>query len=357
MSGTEFLRTLVETPSPSGREREVTDAWAQRIDPTATDNWTDEYGNTRVSIDVESGFDVGVFVHLDVVGYTVRHITDDGFIYVQRLGGVDPSLARSKRVDIHGRNGPVRGVFGSKSFHLVVKEDEQSVPDIGDIWIDIGADDRESVEEAGVHVGAPVTHAGSLDELQNDRVVGPGLDNAAGAWAVAEALRRCSPDDLDANLHGFSMAQTEIQHFGSKYMDLEELNLDVALVVDVTFATGTPPIRERRRGGVSLGDGPSIRHNRENHPDIVRALERAGDRADVPLQHEPIDSKGGERRTVYETTDGAYLSKKLNVPVGFVGIPCRYIHSPGEVVNRQDLDRTVTLLDSFFETLPVDVTP
>lgn len=276
MSEIEFLRTLVETPSPSGREGDATDVWMQRIDQSVNEDWKDVYGNTRVSIATSRDFDIGVFVHLDEVGFTVRHITEDGFIYVQRLGGVDPSLARGKRVDILGRDGPVRGVFGSKSFHLVVKDDDVSVPDIGDIWIDIGAKDRQSVLDAGVHVGAPVAHAGGLDELQNGRILGHGLDNAAGAWSVAEAMRQCVPADLDTNVHGFSMAQTEVQHFGSKYMDLGDLDLDLALVVDVTFATGTPPILERRRGSISLGGGPSIRHNRENHPDIVDALERAG---------------------------------------------------------------------------------
>lgn len=337
-----LLRDLVETPRPAGMEDGATEQWVSCVG--GTDRQTDAYGNVRVSVSDVRDVNVGVFVHTDVVGYTVRHVTDDGFVYVQRLGGVDPSLARGKRVEIHGRNGPVPGVFGSRSFHLVVKDDSRDSPEIEDVWIDVGATDRESVTSAGVHVGAPVTHAGRLEELRDGRLSGVGLDNAAGVAVVADALADCSPDNV--GVHGVALTQTEIQHFGAKYFR-SEVELDAAVVVDVTFAAGTPPIEERRRGGVTLGDGPVVRHNREHHPQIVSALERAADRADVSLQHEPVDTKGGERRTVYETTDAAYLAKQLHVPVGFVGIPCRYIHGSAEIVDRRDLDQVVSLLRSF----------
>lgn len=345
----DFLETLVETPSPAGSEDDVAKVWRDRMEPNADRVRTDAYGNTVVTVNPGADATVGVFVHLDEVGYMVRHISEDGFIYVQRLGGVDPDLARGQRVKIHGRDGAVSGVFGGKSFHLVVKDEVRDTPKIEDVWIDIGADDRESVEEAGVHVGAPVTHDAGLERLQDGSVVGRALDNMSGAWVVGEAIRQLDTESLDVTVHAVATVQEEIQHAGMKFFD-EDLELDSSLVVDVTFATGTPPIEDREHGRIRLGEGPVCRHGRENHPNVVERIERVARSRDVPLQHEPVDTKGGERRTVYETTDAAYLANETGSPTGFVGIPCRYIHAPGEIVDLVDVERTVELVDGFVES-------
>lgn len=344
----DFMQKMVSTPSPSGGESEVIDRWVSRMEPAIDKRWQDDYGNTVVTSNPGKDYTVGVFVHLDEVGYMVRHIAEDGAIYVQRLGGINPNIARGKRVTIHGRDGPVKGVFGDRSFHYVVKDDGQSSPSISDIWIDVGAESRSSAEAAGIHVGAPVTHDVGFDRLQDGRVVGRALDNKAGATAVAEAMR--SLDVQDTTVRAVATVQEEIQHGGMKFFQ-HDLQLNAALVVDVTFGTDTPAIDRREHGDIQLGDGPVCRHGRENHPTVVHTLESAADERGVPIQHEPVDTKGGERRTVYETTDGAYLAAKTGVKTGFVGIPCRYIHSPGEIVDLSDLDATIDLLQAAVEHL------
>lgn len=344
----DFMQEMVLTPSPSGGESKVIDQWVARMEPAIDERWEDDYGNTVVTSNPGKDFTVGVFVHLDEVGYMVRHIAEDGAIYVQRLGGINPSIARGKRVTIHGQNGPVKGVFGDRSFHYVVKDDSRSSPSISDIWIDVGAKSRSSAEAAGVHVGAPVTHDVGFDQLQDGRVVGRALDNKAGATALAEAMR--SLNVHDTTVHAVATVQEEIQHGGMKFFQ-RDLQLDAVLVVDVTFGTDTPAIDRREHGDIQLGGGPVSRHGRENHPTVTRTLESAADELGIPIQHESIDTKGGEQRTVYETTDGAYLAAKTGVKTGFVGIPCRYIHSPGEIVDLSDIDATIDLLQTTIEKL------
>lgn len=333
----DFLEDLISIPSPSGFEDEIGECWSEYVTPYVSDVQVDNYGNTIATLNPGASKTVGVFCHLDEIGYMVRHVTDDGFIYLQAVGGVDESVARGNRVTIHGRDGPVTGVMGGKSIHLLVQDENRTVPKLEDIWIDIGADDRESVMEAGVHVGAPVVFNSGLDRLEGSRIAGRGLDNKAGMWTVAEVARELAEENLDVTVKLIATVQEEVGMAGAKMLR-NEVELDAGITVDVSFATGTPPVSEEKHGRIALGGGPVQRHGKENHPAVVDLVQQAASDQGIDLQHEPMGIRGPKELMVYETTDADMLSvADGGLPMGYVGIPCRYIHTPAEIVDVSDL--------------------
>lgn len=348
-----FLHELLSTPSPSGSEDEIVEKWADRVSDVAEVE-TDHYGNTVATLNPGEDFCVGIACHLDEIGYMVRHIDDDGYIYLQAVGGVDESVARGQRVTVHTDDGPVTGVMGGKSIHLLVQDENRTVPKLEDIWVDVGADDRAEAEEAGVRVGDPVTFSVTTDELQGSKLTARALDNRAGAWAVAEALRELADSDLDVTVKAVATVQQEVGMVGSRILS-GDLGLDAVVVTDVTFATGSPPIREEKHGEVELGGGPVRRHGKENHPALVDALGEAADERGIEVQNEPLGIRGPKELMDYETTDA---DKFVNggQPTAFLGIPCRYIHTPSELVDVDDLRATRDLLVGVAERLsPADL--
>jgi putative aminopeptidase FrvX len=183
-----FLQTLVNTPSPSGHEARGQRVWLNYVSNFADETYTDAYGNAVAVLNKGGSPRVMLAGHADEIGMTVNFINKDGFIYVRKLGGVDPAITKAQRVTIHSKKGPVRGVVGNVAPHLTKQDGEKKAPKIEDLFIDIGVSSRRDAEK-WVQIGDPITLVDEFEMLRGDLAIGRAFDNKIGTFSVAEALR------------------------------------------------------------------------------------------------------------------------------------------------------------------------
>ena len=183
-----FLRTLVNTPSPVGHEVRGQRVWLDYAKQFADETFSDAYGNCVAVLNKGGSPRVMLAGHADEIALSVNYITDDGFIYVRKMGGIDPAITKAQRVLIHTRNGPVKGVVGNVAPHLMKEEKDQKMQQMHDLFIDIGVSNRKEAEEL-VRIGDPITLVDEFDVLRGDLAVARAFDNRVGTFAVAEALR------------------------------------------------------------------------------------------------------------------------------------------------------------------------
>jgi endoglucanase len=145
-SSLNFLRTLVNTPSPTGHEVRGQRVWLDYVRPFAEETFSDAYGNCVAVLNKGGSPRVMLAAHADEIAMAVNYVNDEGFIYVRKMGGVDAAITKAQRVVIHTRNGPVKGVVGNVAPHLTRQEGDPKPPKIHDLFIDIGAVNRKQAE-------------------------------------------------------------------------------------------------------------------------------------------------------------------------------------------------------------------
>jgi endoglucanase len=340
----DFLKRLVNTPSPVGHEARGQRVWLDYAGRFADTTFSDAYGNCVAVLNKGGSPRLMLAAHADEIAMAVNYIADEGFLYVQKMGGVDAAITRAQRVVIHTRNGPVKGVVGNVAPHLKKEEDDPKPPKIHDLFIDIGAGDRKEAAKL-VQVGDPVTLTDEFDELRNDLVVARAFDNRIGTFAVAETLRllKDARTRLHAEVCAVSNVQEEVGLLGARQIAYS-LKPDVALVVDVTHATDYPGVSKTRHGEVKIGQGPTLTRGRCNHPEVVARLESVAKAKRIPFQREAASSTSGTDADVIYWTRGG-------IPCGLVSLPNRYMHSPVEVVSLKDLELIPELLAAFAASL------
>lgn len=340
-----FLKTLVNTPSPVGHETRGQRVWLDYASKYAETTYSDAYGNCVAVLNKGGSPRLMLAGHADEIAMSVNYIDPDGFIYVRKMGGVDPAITKAQRVLIHTRNGPVPGVVGNVAPHLSKNEDgEKKAPKIHDIFIDIGVGNTKEAEKV-VQIGDPITLNDEFQILRKDLVVARAFDNRIGTFAVAEALRllRESKTKLQAEVCAVSNIQEEVGLLGARQIAYS-LKPDVALVVDVTHATDYPTVNKAQHGNVKIGHGPTITHGGCNHPDVVARIEHLAKSKKITLQHEAMSSTSGTDTDVIFWTRGG-------IPSALISLPNRYMHSPVEVVSLADLEQIPELLAAFARSL------
>jgi endoglucanase len=336
----EFLRALVNTPSPSGHETRGQRVWLDHVKPIADTTSSDAYGNCVAVLNPGGLPRLMLAAHADEIALAVNYVDDDGFLYVRRIGGVDPAITRAQRVIIHARSGPVRGVVGNVAPHLTRSDKDRKLPEMQDLFIDIGARNRKDALGL-VRIGDPITLTDEFELLRGNLAVARAFDNRIGTWAVAEALRllRESGNKLRAEVCAVSNIMEEIGMFGARQIAYS-LKPDVAVVVDVTHATDVPSVKKSTHGDVRLGAGPTVSHGGANHPDVVARLERVAKRRRISVQHEATSASTG-------TDTDAIFWTRGGIPSALVSLPNRYMHSPVELIHLGDLEQIPELLAAF----------
>jgi len=340
-----FLRTLVNTPSPTGHEVRGQRVWLDYVKPFAEETFSDAYGNCVAVLNKGGSPRIMLAAHADEIAMAVNYITDDGFIHVKRMGGVDAAITKAQRVTIHTRDGAVKGVVGNVAPHLARGDDDKhKVPKIHDIFIDIGVGSRKDAEKL-IRVGDPITLVDEFDLLRNDLAVARAFDNRIGTFAVAEAARllKESKGKLAAEVCVVSNVQEEVGLLGARQIAYS-LKPDIALVVDVTHATDYPTVNKAQHGDIKVGKGPSITHGGCNHPEVVARLESVAKAKKISLQHEAMSATSGTDTDVIFWTRGGIAS-------ALISLPNRYMHSPVELVSLKDLEQIPQLLAAFVQSL------
>lgn len=337
-----FLRQLLDVPGPSGYEQRVQSVWRDYVGGFCADLRTDVHNNVVATRKGSEDFSVMVVGHADEIGMAVIHIDDSGYLYFQRIGGVDPTILPSQRVGVLTREGLVRGVIGKKPAHLLDEEDRKP-PKIHELWIDIGAKDRADAQRR-VRVGDPVVFGESFEELQNGLAVARDFDNRVGCWVAAETLRALSAvGGLKPTVYAVSSAQEETGVWGAGPIAYA-LKPSLGIAIDVTHATDYPALSKTRYGDVQLGKGPVISRGVKTSEIVYDALEAAATANQIPFQVELEVGRTG--------TDADVMADRgAGIPVAVVSIPNRYMHTSTEMIHLDDLDNCVRLLAAYIQTL------
>ena len=344
----DFLERLLNAAGPSGFEVAPARVWRQEAEGFADQVWTDVTGNSFASVNPDGRPRVMMAGHVDEIGLQVTHIDKDGFLYFDGIGGWDPQVLVGQRVRILGRDGEVPGVIGKKPIHLMLVADRTKASRIRDLWIDVGAEDREATVKLGLRVGDPAVIDASLVRLAGDRIASRAIDNRIGAYVVLEALRRLAESPGSAGAVAVATAQEEIGYSGGgARTSAYAVDPDVALVVDVTFSTDAPDINKKEIGEHRLGGGPVLSRGSAAHPVVFDRLTQVADAEDISYS---IQAAPRATRT---DADGIHLVR-TGVPTGLVSVPNRYMHSPNEIVSISDLGAAANLLAAFVRSLSDD---
>jgi endoglucanase len=335
-----FLEKLINTPSPSGHEHRGQRVWLDYVARHADETYSDAHGNCVAVLNKGGSPRIMLAGHADEIGLAVNYVDETGFLYVRRIGGVDPAITKAQRVVIHARRGPVRGVVGNVAPHLTKTDKDRKLPEIHELFIDIGVRTREEAL-ALVQIGDPITLVDAFELLRNDLAIARAFDNRIGTFAVAEALRlmRGGKKRLHAEVCAVSNIMEEVGLFGARQIAYR-LQPEIALVVDVTHATDVPTVNKAMHGDVHIGKGPTVTHGGSNHPEVVARLEKIAGQRKIPLQHEAVSASGG-------TDTDAIFWTRGGIPSALVSLPNRYMHSPVELISLNDLEAIPELLAAF----------
>jgi endoglucanase len=286
--------------------------------------------------------------HLDEIGLIVQYIDDDGFIYIAPIGGWDPQVLVGQRIRFLGRDGDVVGVIGKKPIHLMKNSDREHASKMTDLWVDIGAANRAEVE-ARLSIGdAGVIDSKSVD-FPNDRLVSRSIDNRIGAFVVLEALRRYSENPGPARVVAAATVQEEIAwHGGGALVCAHCINPQMAIVVDVTFATDHPQLEKKELGEHKMGSGPVISRGALISPVVFDLVRDTAQSKKIPFS---VHAVGRDTST---NADAIHIARE-GVATALISIPNRYMHSPNEMISLDDVDKTATLLAEACRAVPAKI--
>lgn len=343
MESKDFLHSLLLTPSPTGHEQPVQRLVRQRMKAYADSIETDLHGNVICALNPKAPRKVMLAGHCDQIGLMVRHISNDGYIYVSALGGIDVGVLHAARVTIHTEKGPVEGIIGRKPIHAQSGEErDKTKNDIDRIWIDIGAKDKKDAEKR-VKIGDVATFHLSVLDLGNGLISAPGLDDKVGLFVAMEVLRICSKKKLNVGLYAVSTVQEEVGLRGAQ-TSAYGINPEVGIAIDVTHASDNPGNENSKATPCKLGAGPTIAAGPNINPVVERMLRDSAKKTKSAFQIAPTTRPLGNDANTIQVARGG-------VAAAAIGIPNRYMHTQAEVCAYKDLELAIKILVHFVTSI------
>ena len=348
----DFLKRLLNTPSPSGFEAAAARVWREEAGKFSNSVTSDVSGNSIAVIDGGSAPRVMLAGHIDEIGVMVTHIDEDGFIYFDGIGGWDSQVLVGQRIRILTRNGEVTGVVGKKPIHLMKGDERDKVSKISDLWIDVGVrkGGRDRVMDKGVRVGDPGVVDMPLIDFGDGMIASRSIDNRIGAFVVLEALRLLAADKPPCYVAAVATTQEEIGFYtgGGASTSAFKIEPDVAIVVDVTFSADAPGIDKKEVGDHKLGGGPVLTRGSASHPLVFERIAAVAEREKIPF------TITAAPKWTSTDADGIFMTR-AGVATAVISVPNRYMHSPNEMIDVQDLEATAQLIAAFCRDLkPAD---
>jgi endoglucanase len=342
----DVLRSLLTATGPSGYETAPARAFADACAPFA-DVQTDVMGSVTARVKgTGDGPTVAVVGHIDEIGLIVTHIDDKGYLSFIGVGGWDPVILVGQRVELTTKDGVIPGVVGKKPIHLLKDEERKRAAEMKDLHIDIGAKDGDEAK-AMVRVGDVAVITADPVELPNGRFVARAMDNRLGCFVAYEAARLVAEaGDATADIVAVAAVQEEITFAGARTF-AHAVRPDVAIVVDVTHATDAPGIDEKENGSHPLGSGPVVERGSTIHPRVYDLLVEAAEAEG--LAH----TFSASARFTGTDADAIHLSR-AGIPTGLVSLPLRYMHSPVELVQLDDVLNAAKLIAAFARKLTAE---
>ena len=344
-----FLRSLLDTPGPSSFEAAPARLWRGEAAKLADEVHADVGGNSFATLNPGAAPRLMLAGHIDEIGVMVTHIDDEGYLSFDTIGGWDHQVFVGQRVILLGRGGPISGVVGKRAIHLMERDDREKVSKVEDLWIDVGSVNRDETERL-IRIGDPGVLAAGVLEFPNGRLVSRCIDNRIGAFVVLETLRLLAQSRPAASVTAVATTREEIAATGGgARSSAHHLEPDVAIVIDVTHATDYPGIEKRKHGDYRLGGGPVLARGASVSELVFDLLVETARAEQIPFT---IEAASRDTHTDAE----AIFNAHRGVATALVSIPCRYMHSPNEMVVIEDLDRTARLLAAFSRKLSPQTT-
>ncbi len=339
-----FLADLLHARSPSGYEGEAQAVFDQYVKPAADAYSPDALGNRIATLNLGGDPVLMLAGHMDELGLIITYINKEGFLYFDTIGGHDLSVISGRRVLLQTANGIVKGVTGKRAIHLMDDEDRKKVPKKHEIWIDIGARSKAEALER-VAIGDAATYDHELELIHGSIGTARAFDNKVGAYIVGETLIRLAKEKkgLAAKVVSVATAQEEIGVRGATTAAYS-VNPHIAVAVDVGHATDHPDCDNRKYGETKLSGGPILCRGANINPKVYDRLLRAAKQLKIPYQLEADPRPTG-------TDARAIQMGRGGVATGLISVPLRYMHTPSELVDLQDVEHCVQLLVEFAKGL------
>lgn len=331
-----FLTQYLNNPSPTGYEAEGQKIWLNYMKPYCDDVYVDNYGSVAAIINSDAPYRVVIEAHADEIAWAVHFITEDGFIYVERIGGSDHLIAPSKRVNIHTEKGVVKAIFGWPAIHTRRVKDD--IPELKNIFLDCGCTNKKDVEKLGIKIGDPITFDDDFFVMNNNYFVGRAIDNRIGGFMIAQVARLLKQNKvkLPFALYVVNSVQEEIGLRGAEMM-AHYIKPNAAIVTDVTHDSNTPMISKNVEGDLKLGRGPALTKGPAVHNKLLRLLEDVANANKIPFQRDVASRATG-------TDTDAFAYSNGGVPTCLVALPLRYMHTTVECVHREDVEHVIQLI-------------
>jgi len=348
----DFLKGIVNTPSPSGYEEKAAQVYREYTSGFADRVQTDIHGNVAAILHPDAEAKIMLAGHMDEIGFIIHYISDDGFLYFSGIGGHDSVVPVGQRVWVHGKT-RIPGIIGRKAIHLLEEDERKKKPELKDLWIDIGASSRAEVE-AQIELGDVVTFQYEFEMLMGDRATARGFDNKMGSFVVAEALRLLKEEGglhPEVGVYAVATVQEEIGLRGARTSAFS-IDSQSGLAVDVNHAVDYPGVSKTRYGALDLGKGPSVMRGANANPVVFKMIREGAAKEEIPYQVDVAPGGTG--------TDGnAMQISRGGMAVGILGVPLRYMHTPCELLALSDVENCAKLMAAYCRlvTPTTDFTP
>jgi putative aminopeptidase FrvX len=348
----EFLTNIIGTPSPSGHETEVARLYREYVAEAADSIETDVHGNVYASMNPDASMKIMLAGHMDEIGFTIHHISEEGLLFFTAIGGHSALVPVGQMVWVYGKS-RIAGAVGRKAIHLLSPDEQKKVPELYELWVDIGATSKEEAS-ALVNLGDVLTYQYEFQPLLGSRAMARAFDNKAGLFVVAEAMRMLHQE---GGLHpdvGIVCLGTVQEEVGSKgaHTSSNRIEPQSGIAVDMEHALDYPGIDERRHGKLTMALGPTISRGPNTNPIVFDLLIEAAKENRVPFQVQVSGS-------ATPTDAKAMQASGSGMATGLIGVPLRYMHTPCEVVDLEDLQRCAQLLAGYCRLIrpTTDFTP
>ncbi len=329
------LERLSNACGVAGREEEIRDLLKELLMPYVDELKEDKLGNI---IGVKKGNKnaptVMLAAHMDEIGLMIKNITKEGFLQFAKIGGIDDRILVAQKILVHTDKGPITGIIGSKPPHILKEEEKKRVIEADDLFIDVGAQDKQDAQRMGVRVGDVASFDIKFTLLEKENIVGKAFDDRIGCGALIETMRKLPK--VDCTVYAVGTIQEEVGLRGATTAAFQ-VYPDVGIALEVTVAGDIPGVKEgeataKMRAGpvLTVADAGLI-----THPRVLRLLVEAAEENRIPYQLET---------GIRGATDASKIAlTKEGVPSGVISVPARYIHSPTSLLSLKDVENAVKL--------------
>ncbi len=337
------MKKLSNACGVTGREEEVRNLMVKLLKPVTDQVIVDKLENVvAMKKGKKNAPKVMLAAHMDEIGLMVKNITKEGFLQFAKMGGIDDRILLAQKVIVYTGKGPIDGIVGSKPPHIQKEEERKKILAFDELFIDVGAENKEDAAKKGVKVGNAIGFDQKFAEIGDNIVIGKAFDDRVGCAVMIEALKLLQKTDCTIYAVGTVQEEVGLRGAGAAAFSIEP---DVGIALDVTVAGDVPGVREIDTT-IKMGKGPALTVTDSGlitHPKVLHLLLETAEESKIPYQLET---------GLMGTTDAARISlTREGVPSGTVSIGTRYIHSPIGMLSLKDAEDSAKLTVAAIERM------